>query len=154
MASSFVYNVAKAGFGDGFLCLWSSTTASYYITLVSNGYVPNPDDVYASAFSGNECGAASFTSGYNGTIRISLTGRVVNTNNTSNQAEFSANSVSWSGIAAANGVAHALVILQQGGSDGLSRLVAYNSQGGFPITFTGTNFTISFTSGVFALVDA
>src|SRR6058998_2394048 len=105
-ASSFVYNIAKAAWASVSgpnICYWSSTTASFYITLVSGAYVPSENDVYASAFSGNEIGAASFTSGYGGTIRISLTTRVLRNNTTSNQAEFTADSVTWSGIAAANG---------------------------------------------------
>ena len=154
-ASSFIYNLAK-GFvngGSGF-CNWSSVTGSYYITLVSNGYVPNEDDVYASAFSGNELGAASFTSGYGGTIRISMTARVLNVNLTNNTAEYQAALVSWPGIAAANGTAHAFVVVHQNGSNGNTTLVTYNSLGGFPVTLTGTDLAISFpTSGVFTLID-
>lgn len=156
-ASSFVYNHAKAWgatISGVNLSYWSSTTASFYITLVSNNYTPNENNVYASAISGAELGAASFTSGYSGTIRISITGRILNVNTTSNQMEFQANSVTWSGIAAANGVAHAYVILQQSGTDAKSELIAYNSLGGFPITPNGTNLTISFTSaGVFNFQD-
>ena len=98
--------------------------------------------------------AASFTSGFNGTIRISLTGRILNNNGTSNQAEFQAASVTWSGIGSANGTPAAFIILQQSGSDAVSPLVAYNSLGGFPVTLNGTNLTISFTSaGVFNFLD-
>jgi hypothetical protein len=148
--SSFLTNYAKVGFHTGVLCLWSSTTASYYITLVSNGYVPDEDHNFASAFSGNELSSTSFTAGYSGTMRISLTGRVVNSNATSNQAEFQAATVVWSGISA--GTAHAFVVIQQSGSDALSPIIVYNSLGGFPITTNATNLTISFTSaGVFAL---
>lgn len=108
--------------------------------------------VYASAFSGAELSSSSQTGGYNGTMRISLTGRVLNTNQTSNQAEFQANSVTWSGISA--GTAHAYVIIQQSGADARSELITYNSLGGFPITTNNTNLTISFTSaGALALVD-
>lgn len=156
-ASSFVYDYAKGlawSLSSPSLCYWSSTTASYYITLVSGPYVPNEANLYASAFSGSEIGAASFTSGYSGTIRISLTSRVLNINTTSHQAEFQAASVTWSGIASANGTPAAFIILQQAGSDGTSPLVAYNSLGGFPVTLNGTNLTISFTSaGVFDLQD-
>ena len=148
---------AKGGWATasgGGLCYWSSTTASFYITLISGPYVPNEADRYASAFSGSEIGAASFTSGFNGTIRISLTGRILNINTVSHQAEFQAASVTWSGIGSANGTPNAFVILQQSGSDALSPLIALNSLGGFPITLNGTNLTISFTSaGVFDLQD-
>lgn len=158
--SSFIYNQAKtmgmsitAGYDN--LCYWSSVNASYYITLLSNNYVPAESHQYASAFSGAELGAASFTSGFNGTIRISLTGRALNVNNVSNQVEFQCNTVTWSAIAAANGTAHAFIVLQQTGSDGTSPLVTYNSLGGFPITMNGTTFTLSFTSaGVFDGIDA
>lgn len=154
-ASSFIYDNAKGNVngGSGF-CLWSSTTASFYITLVSATYVPNEAHVFASAFSGQELGAVSFTSGYNGTIRISLTSRLLNINNTNHTAEFRAALVSWAGIAAANGTAGAFIVLHQNGSDGTSPLVTFNSLGGFPVTLTGTDLAISFpTSGVFTLID-
>ena len=154
-ASSYIANLAK-GFvnGGSNFCYWSSTTASFYITLVSNNYIPNEDDVFASAFSGAELGAASFTSGYSGTIRISMTSRTLNINTTNNTAECRAALVSWPGITAANGVAHAFIVIHQAGSDGTSPIVTYNSLGGFPVTLTGTDLAISFpTSGVFTLID-
>lgn len=151
-ASSFIYNTAKSGWANGALCLWSSTTASYYITLLSNNYVPAETHVYASAFSGAELSSTSFTGGFSGTMRISLTSRVLNTNQTSNQSEFQAATVTWSGLSA--GVAHAFAVVQQSGADARSEIVMYNSLGGFPITTNGTNLTISFTSaGALALVD-
>lgn len=151
-ASSFIYDGAKVGWGAGTLCLWSSTTASFYITLLSNNYVPNETHVYASAFSGAELSSSSHTGGFNGTIRISLTGRVLNNNTTSHQAEFQANSVTWNGISA--GTAYAFAIVQQSGADARSEILTYNSLGGFPITTNSTNLTISFTSaGALALVD-
>ncbi len=146
------YNTGKAGFGAGTLCYWSSTTASYYGTLVSTNYVPAESHVYASAFSGAELSSASFTGGYNGTVRISLTSRILNINQVSNQAEFQAGTLVWSGLSA--GTAAALVIFQQSGSDALSPLVAYTCAGGFPILTNNTNLTLSFTSaGVLDLTD-
>ena len=151
-ASSFIFNSAKSGWANGALCLWSSTTASYYITLVSNNITPAETHVYMSAYSGAELSSTSFTAGYSGTMRISLTGRVLNTNQTSNQAEFQAATVVWSGISA--GVAHAFIIVQQSGADARSEVIMFNSIGGFPITTNGTNLTISFTSaGALALID-
>ena len=151
-ASSFIFNSAKSGWANGALCLWSSTTASYYITLVSNNITPAETHVYMSAYSGAELSSTSFTAGYSGTMRISLTGRVLNTNQTSNQAEFQAATVVWSGISA--GVAHAFIIVQQSGADARSEVIMFNSLGGFPITTNGTNLTISFTSaGALALID-
>ena len=151
-ASSYITNAAKGGWANGALCLWSSTTASFYITLLSNNITPAETQIYMSAFSGAELSSTSFTAGYNGTMRISLTGRVLNINQTSNQAEFQANTVVWSGISA--GVAHAFVVIQQSGADARSEIVMFNSLGGFPITTNGTNLTISFTSaGALALID-
>lgn len=155
-ASSFIYDHAKGGWGmlsAPSLCYWSSTTASFYIVLVSNNYVPNPAHVYASAISGSEVSdPTSFTSGYAGTARISLTGRILSINVTSHQAEFQANTITWSAISA--GTAHAFVVLQQTTSNGLSPLVCYNSLGGFPITTNGTNLTLSVTSaGLFAGIE-
>lgn len=82
-----------------------------------------------------------------------MTGRVLNVNNVSNQAEFQANTVVWSGISA--GTAHAFAVVHQNGADASSTLVTYNSLGGFPIATNATNLTISFTSqGAFTLIDA
>ena len=165
-ASSFIYNTAKAmGMVQAAvtgttvnLCFWSSTTASYYFTLLSNNYVPAETHIYASAFSGAELSSTSFTGGCGGTMRLSITGRVLNINQTSNQVEFQCNGVTWSGISA--GTAHAFVIFQYStsgatqGSDGNSPLICYNSLGGFPITTNATNLTFSVTSaGVFAGID-
>lgn len=159
-ASSFIYNTAKAmGMVQSAvvgttvnLCYWSSTNASYYFTLVSNNYVPNESHIYASAFSGAELSSTSFTGGCGGTIRLSITGRILNINQTSNQVEFQANGVTWSGLSA--GTAHAFIVFQAGTSDGLAPLVCLNSLGGFPITTNGTNLTFSVTSaGIFAGID-
>ncbi len=158
-ASSFIYDYAKSmamSVSGPSLCYWSSTTASYYITLVSNNYVPNEANVYASAFSGAELSSTSFTAGFCGTMRISLTGRTLNINNTSHQVEFGAATITWSGISA--GAAHAFIVLQQATtsalSDANSPVICYNSLGGFPITTNGTNLTLSITSaGIFAGID-
>ncbi|HEY5867087.1 MAG TPA: hypothetical protein VI542_16315 [Candidatus Tectomicrobia bacterium] len=154
-ASSFIYDHAKGGWGmisAPSLCYWSSTTASFYITLLSNNYVPDEAHRYASAFSGAELSSISFTGGCGGTMRISLTGRILSINVTSHQAEFQANTITWSGLEA--GTAHAFVVLQAGTSDGLAPIVCYNSLGGFPIATNGTNLTLSVTSaGLFAGVD-
>lgn len=160
--SSFLFDGVKAGLGVSTIisgvnlatCNWSSTNAaaSFFWTLVSNNYTPNETHVYASAFSGAELSSASFTAGYNGTIRLAVASRVLNINTTSHQAEHQANSATWSGISA--GTAHAFVIIMQGTSDGNSPLITYNSLAGFPITTNGTNLTLAPTSaGIFAGVD-
>ncbi len=160
--SSFLYDGLKAGPGVNVVisavsittCFWSSTAAgaSYYWTLVSNNYVPAENHVFASAFSGAELSSSSFTGGFNGTMRLPVSNRVVNINTTSHQAEFQANSATWSGISA--GTAHGFLIIMQVTSDGNSPIVTYNSLAGFPITTNGTNLTLAPTSaGVFAGVD-
>ncbi len=138
------YNTGKAGFFTGTLCYWSSTTASFYATLVRSSYTPAESHVYASAFSGSELSSLSFTAGYNGTGRLSLTGRVLNVNQVSNQVEFQASALVWPGLSA--GTAAMLVFLQQAGSDGASPLIAWTTSGGFPLTTNGTQLTISFYS--------
>lgn len=154
-SSSFIYNSAKAGLnmgGASGLCYWSSVTASFYATLVTASYAIAESHVYASALSGSEVSTAGFTAGFNGSIRVSLTLRVLNINHVSNQAEFQAGTLNWSGLNSAT--AAALVILQQAGSDGTSPLVGINVSGGFPVVMNGTNFVISFGSGgVFDAID-
>lgn len=148
MSSSFLYTAALAGFGNGLLGDWSAAGGSFYVTLVSNNYVPSEGHSYASNFSGAELSSASHTGGYGGTIRVSMTGRTVFSNTTSHQAEFRASPVSYVGISA--GTAHAFIVLKQAGSDGNSPLVAYVSTGGWPLVTNNGNVTISFAnSGVF-----
>ena len=146
------YNTGKGYFAQGFFCLWSSTTASFYATLVRASYVPAGSHIYASAFSGSELSSISFTAGYNGTGRLSITGRILNINQLSNQAEFQANTLVWSGLSA--GTAGAIVFFQQSGSDALSPLLGYTCAGGFPIVTNNTNLTVSFTSaGILDITD-
>ena len=158
--SSFIYDLAKAGLGVSVLisgvnlstALWSNAAASYIWTLVTGSYVPNETHVYFSAFSGSELSSASYTGGHAGTIRLPVASRLLNMNTASHQAEFQANSVTWSGISA--GVAAAFIIGQIFSSDGNSVLITYNSLAGFPITTNGTNLTLAPTSaGVFAGID-
>ena len=151
MASSFVSDIAKGLFGTG--DNWSTvSTGVYYVTLLSNNYVPNQAHSYASNFSGAELSSTSFTAGFNGTVRLSLVGRTVFSNTTSHQAEFRATAAVWSAISA--GVAHAFCVVKQAGSDGLSPIIAYVSTGGFPITTNGGDLTVSFAnSWVFLMAD-
>lgn len=153
MASSFLFDIAKAGFGNALLGDWSAAGGSFYLTLVSNSYTPNEAHSYMSNLSGHELSSTSHTGGYNGTVRVSMTSRSVFSNTTSHVAEFRAGPVSYLGISA--GTAHAFVVLKQAGSDGNSPLVAYVSTGGFPLVTNNGNATISFyASGVFNLQDA
>lgn len=150
-SSSFVYDAAMAGFANGLLCAWSSPTASYYVTLLTPSYVPNGGHSVASNFSGSEV-TGGFGAGYNGTIRISLTGRTLTSNTTSHQAEFAASQVSWVSLTA---TIAGWCILQQAGSDGVSPLVVWNSLGGFPLTMSGATLVLSFAnSGLFLLQQA
>ena len=145
MASSFMYDIAKVLFGTG--DNWSTaSTAVYYITLLSNNYVPNPGNSYASNFSGSELSSTSFTAGFNGTVRLSMTSRSVFSNVISHVAEFRTTDYTWSGISA--GTAHAYAVIKQSGSDAVSPLILYCSTGGFPIVTNGGNFAVSFTSNV------
>ena len=150
-SSSFIYDLAQAGWANGALCLWSSVTASYYVTLLTPSYVPNGAHSYASNFSGSEV-AGGFSAGYNGSIRISLTGRTLVSNTVSHQAEFGASQVSWVSLTA---TVAAWCVVQQAGSDGLSPLICYNSLGGFPLTMSGATLVLSFAnSGLFLLQQA
>ena len=160
--SSFVYDLAKGGLGISVLIsgvnintsVWSSTAAgaSFVWTLVTGSYIPNEAHVYFSAFSGSELSSASYTGGHGGSIRLPVANRVLNMNTTSHQAEFQANSVTWSGISA--GTAAAFIIGQVFASDGNSVLISLNSLAGFPIATNGTNLTLAPTSaGIFAGID-
>ena len=163
VVSSFLYDGVKCGVGVACIvsgqsvntCLWSSTAAaaSFYWTLLSNNYTPAENHVFASAFSGAELShTVSFTTGFNGTIRKAVAARILNINTVSHQAEFQADSATWSSITA--GTAHAFALIMQFTSDGNSPIITYNSLAGFPITTNGTNLTLAPTSaGIFAGVD-
>ena len=153
MASSFIFDRAKAGMNDGLLGDWSAAGGSFYYTLVNASYVPNEAHSMMSQLSGYELSSTSHTGGYNGTVRVSMTGRSVFVNIISHMAEFRSSAVCYTGISA--GTAVAGVVLKQAGSDGNSPLVAYVSTGGYPVTTNLGNLTISFyASGVFNLQDA
>ena len=153
MASSFVFDRAKGGLNDGLIGEWSAAGGSFNYTLVNASYVPNEAHSMMSQLSGFELSSASHTGGYNGTVRVSMTGRSVFINITSHQAEFRASAVCYTGLSA--GTAVAGVVLKQAGSDGNSPLVTYVSTGGWPVVTNGGNLTISFyASGVFALIDS
>ena len=153
VASSYLYATAHAGFAPALLGACSAAGASFYLTLVNASYVPVEGHSYMSNVSGFELSSASHTGGYNGTIRVSMTGRTVFSNTTSHQAEFRASAVSYVGLSAGTAVAY--IIVKQAGSDGVSPLVAYCSLGGFPVLTNNGNVTVSFVaSGVFQLTDA
>lgn len=169
--SSFVYDGCKAGLGiitsvAGTVIQtgpWSglgTTTqsgCSYYWILLSNNYVPAENHIYLSAWSGAMCSGTSYTAPSLtdlGTLAIQVSSRVVNINTTSHQAEFQADSATWTGIGATQGTAHAFGIFQWSGNTASAKLITYNSLAGFPITFNGTNLTLAPTSaGIFAGVQ-
>jgi hypothetical protein len=157
MASSFLYTIFKTNYGLSLFsgARWDDVAASYYITLLTNGYTPNEGHPYASAWSGFELSGGTFSGGYappSGSIRIPLSGRTVFSNTTSFQAEFRASNLQWSGISAGTAVAYGITL--QAGSNGNSPLVVYCSLGGFPIITVSGNVPLSFAnSGVFVLTD-
>jgi hypothetical protein len=169
--SSFIYDAIKPGLGvsatiSGVTILtgqWSGTNAlttsgtSYYWVLISNNYVPAENHVYLSAWSGAICSGTSYTAPSLtalGTLAQAVGARVLNINTTSHQAEYQADSTTWTGIGATQGTAHAFGIFQWSGNCASAILVTYNSLAGFPVTFNGTNLTLAPTSaGVFAGTD-
>ena len=163
LVSSFVYDACKAGVGvsatiSGVTIAtgqWSglgTTTlsgSSYYWVLLSNNYTPAENHVYLSAWSGAICSGTSYTAPSLtslGSLAIQVSSRVLNINTTSHQAEFQADSATWTGIGATQGTAHAFGIFQWSGNTASAVLVTYNSLAGFPITFNGTNLTLAPTS--------
>lgn len=145
-------NTGKALFAQGLTCYWSSVTASFYATLVRASYVPAESHIYCSAFSGSELSSISFVAGYGGTGRISLTGRIANINQVSNQLELQLNTLIWAGLSA--GTPAMVVYFAQSGSDALSPLLGWSCQGGFGTPTNGTNFTLSYGSaGCLTITD-
>ena len=142
--AAFVYNTAKqVGLQSGTSFAWASTVIKF--TLVSNNYTPNPDHSMASQFSGAELSEiTSFTAGFAGLIRQTLTGKTVTLNLTDDQVEYDAADMTWSAISA--GTAYGAIFLTESGanSDGNCPLIAFFSTA---VTVTNdTNFTLSFAN--------
>lgn len=150
--AAFVYNTAKRdGLQSNARHGWTSN--AFKATLVSNNYTPNPDHVYASAFSGAELSEiTSFTAGFSGSIRQTLAGKTVTMDLTSDQIQYDASDITWITISA--GTVYGLVILTESGfaSDGLTELIGFFSL--TPTTTNDTDFTVSWAnSGVFVFAS-
>ena len=105
---SLIYDYAKfAGFASGTVYAWIST--SILATLVSNNYTPSPGDRYASALSGAELSGGTWSGSFTGNLRQLLLVRTENNNTTSDQTEYNAQSLTWSGISA--GTVYGIAIL-------------------------------------------
>lgn len=148
---AFVYDIGmkdltSAGPSGG--PAWTSNT--YKLTLVTSAFVTSNGDNYASAFSGYELSTVSFTAGFAGLMRRTLSAAFISTNTTSHQIEFGANAVVWSGISA--GSAGAAVLMRESGSDAVSPLIAY-----YPLTnivLNGGDFTLSAPASGFLKMSA
>lgn len=127
---------------------WTSNT--YKLTLVTSSFVASVGMRYASAFSGTEISTVSFTAGFGGLIRRTISGTSLSYNATSSQLEFVANAVVWSGLS--GGSLGGAVLLRESGSDALSPVIAY-----YPFTNVTTNggdFTVSAPASGFLVLSS
>lgn len=150
--AAFVYDTAKRdGVQSGARHGWTSNVLK--VTLVSNNYLPAVSHQFASAFSGAELSeVTSFTAGFSGSIRKTLTSKTATLNTTSNQVEYDAADVTWSAFSA--GTVYGCILLVESGfsADASAELLGF-----FSITPTLTNdtdFTLSWAnSGLFVFAS-
>ena len=95
----------------------------YKLTLVTSAYAVSAGELYASQFSGFELSTASFTAGFGGLMRRTISSRAATLNATSHYMALTGDPVTWSGISA--GAVGAIVLLRESGTDALSPVVAY-----------------------------
>jgi hypothetical protein len=148
---SLVYNYAKYNFVTGNLN-WESVGTTWKIMLVTTGYTADPDHQYVSDVSSYEASGTGYAPGYGGSGRISLSGRSVTTNLTTDKAYMDANDITWYGINAGY-IGGAIIYREAGGADSASNLVAYINGGGFPVLTNGGDLTTSWSaSGILNVV--
>ena len=100
---------------------WVSTT--YKLTLLNSAYAASAGTRYASAFSGFELSTASFTAGFGGLMRRTISSRAATLNGTSHYMALTGDAVTWSGLSA--GAVGAIVLLRESGTDAVSPVLAY-----------------------------
>lgn len=130
--ASFVFNKGREGFLDGDID-WAAAN-NIKVAIVTSGYAPNSSSTNqflsdVTNIIGTSANLASKTS----------------TNGTADAADIAISSVT--------GAANALVVYQDTGVAGTSRLICYiDSVTGFPATVTGATITIQWNaSGIFTL---
>lgn len=121
----------------------------YKLTLVTSAFPASAGMRYASAFSGYELSTASFTGGFGGLMRQTISGRAATLNSTSHYVALTGSACVWSGISA--GSVGAAVLLRESGSDAVSPVIAY-----YPIAnvvTTGGDLTLSSPASGFLVVS-
>ena len=145
MASIF-YNQGKLALVNGSLT-WDS--ASFKAALVTASYAPNKDDVFASAFSGNELSGSGYTGGFGGSGRKSIVNAAFSVDTGTDRVYLDCDDLSWVGITA--GIAKAAVLLHENTSDAASTLIAYLELA-TPIDTQGFDLRIKIPTGGWAFI--
>ena len=125
---------------------WAS--GAYKAALLGPDYDPDPADTLATA-AAHEVTGPGYTPGYGGSGRKALAGKTVSAVTASDRVTLDAADLTWTALDAGT-VAWVAVLLESGGSDATSTLVAVLS---VPATTTaGDDFPVTWpTSGLFVL---
>lgn len=118
--ASIIYDSAKKAFLDGTITSGSTIKAM----LVGTGYTADAGHVYVSSASGYELSGTGYTGGYGGSGRKTLASKTVTVDSVESRAVFDAADLTWTSISAGTAAAVVLVV-ETGGSDATSLLVAY-----------------------------
>jgi hypothetical protein len=126
---------------------WGS--GSYKVALLRPTYTPSAADSLASAITSHEVTGAGYAAGYGGAGRKALASKTVTATVATDKVAVDAADLTWTTLDAGV-VAYAAILLESGGSDATSTLVAVLD---VPVTLTdGTDFTLTWApSGLWSL---
>ena len=122
---------------------WTGTT--HKILAVSDAYVPNRDDVFASTVSTSELSGSGYSRGFNSPGRRTLSSKTVIVDNATNSVKYGAANSSFLTISA--GTCGGIVIVQEVTTDADSPLIAY-IDAATPQLTNGSSMPVNFENGI------
>lgn len=139
------YNRGKFVIMDGSCDLVSDTIKA---ALIGSGYTAAATHNFMSDVT-NELNGTGYASGFAGSGRQTLGTKAITEDDTNGLAKFTAANLSWASINA--GTAIGMILYKHITSDAASPLLVW-IDGGFPVTTSGTNLNVNWSSnGVFYL---
>lgn len=118
--ASLIYDNAKKALIEGTI----SSGSTIKVMLVGTGYTPDAGHVYVSSASSYELTGTGYNSGYGNSGRKTLASKTVTIDSVQSRAVFDAADLTWTSISAGTAAA-AVLLVETGGSDATSLLVAY-----------------------------
>lgn len=146
--ANFVFNTGAKEIADGTLDLVTDTIK---VMLVGSAVTPTRDMDTVDQVNSDEIDATGYTAGFGGAGRKTLGNKAWAVDKTNDRAEFTASSVSWTGLGNAtnDNVVH-VILIKEITNDAGSRLIAHidTSSGSpsLPFTTNGSDLTITFSA--------